>query len=265
MIKLSAHHQIELAEPYQAIIGSPRERDYVLHTIILKEANDHPLIQGELVVAGKQTRKAFPLAEKYPVHFVKTYFPGSFHADPKNEFECTQLASEILGSPPPIGYTRNTFRNCFVPGKTLDKLSPFTEVEPPDQNITLAEKAPLPTLIGLWKMLEEIHSQLQLLHGHGLLHGDMQMGNVIISPSPIRPYLIDFEGARIRGEESEEEWKKKCENDYLELLRESIYLQCGLGQQRGALANHALNQLPRLFKDPEPFTSCIKGVGVTEA
>jgi predicted trehalose synthase len=137
-------------------------------------------------------------------------------------------------------------------------------VEPPDQNIRLSEKSPLPTLIGLWKMLEEIHGQLQQLHGHGLLHGDMQLGNVIISPSPIHPYLIDFEGARIRAEETEAEWKKKCEVDYVELLRESIYLQCGLGQQRGGLANHSLDQIITLFRDPEPFTSAIKGVGVTE-
>ena len=40
-----------------------------------------------------------PLADKYPLHFRKTYFPGQMHGDPENEFENHAFAAQIIGIP----------------------------------------------------------------------------------------------------------------------------------------------------------------------
>src|SRR5262245_14464967 len=99
-IPVPPRHSVRLAtEPSGAIEKAP-QRDFVVRTIAKREANGMPLMSAEIVIAGRETREAFPLSVAYPLHFRKTYFPGRMRGDPRNEFACQSKAAEILGLPP---------------------------------------------------------------------------------------------------------------------------------------------------------------------
>jgi hypothetical protein len=212
-------------------------------------------VHSELVIAGTRARAVFPLAARYPVHFLKSYHPWSFHGDPGVEFENSRAASEILGTPEPIGFDRNSFRTPFLPGKPLSRLSPFTGVEPPPRCLDIAQRSDQGALIGLWRLVEEVFEQVEKLHAHRFSHGDLELQIVVICTSPIRAFLIDFEGSDRAFASPEKAWKQRCARDLFELLRLAIYLQCGLGRQLGPLARKSLEELPNLFASPSTFVA----------
>lgn len=251
MIELSPYHQIELAPAWEALKDNPPDRDQVIRTVSRKMLNDQPLIQGDLVYAGLDTKAEFPLSEKYPVHFRKTYYPGAFHKPPQQEYDHHLEISKILDVPAPIGATKNCFRSCMIPGTPLNRLSPFG-AEPLDRNIPIAEEKDTTSLMGLWGLLETAHDQITRLHAAGLAHGDLFFHNIIIPSSPIGVFLIDFELAVEKQETSEEAWAKACHSDFEELLQSAVYIQCGLGKQVGSLAEASLSRLDELFGDGAP-------------
>lgn len=246
-VRVTPVHAIELPEALFRLVEQPPEHDFVLRRLSEKLANGEPLIQGELVVSGKDTLAQHPLAREYPVHFRKTYYPTCFHQHPDRELRRHQRAAEILPLPPPIGCTRTSFRSCFIPGQSLDKLAPFG-LEPPEANLRVAEDMPIAARIGLWRLLETLHGQLSALHRAGLVHGDLFLHNVIVSTSPIGVYPIDFETAAERSEApSDEAWRELCERDLLEVRKAATYLLCVLGPQPGELAAEVGATLEDLF------------------
>lgn len=251
MIELSPFHHIELAPAWEEMRDNPPDRDQVIRTVSRKLLNDQPLIQGDLVLAGLDTRAEFPLAEKYPVHFRKTYYPGAFHKPPQEEYDHHLQISRILDVPPPIGATRNSFRSCMIPGTPLNRLSPFG-VEPPERNIGVAEEKDVTSLMGLWSLFETVHEQITTLHASGLAHGDLFLHNIIIPSSPIGVFLIDFELVIEKKEVSDEAWEKACAADFDELYHGAVYIQCGLGKQNGPLAEESLGFLDDLFGNTAP-------------
>jgi hypothetical protein len=246
MIAVSPHHKIELAPQYQPLIDDPPDHDQVIHTLMRKMANGQPLIQGDLILAGADTREEYPRAKEFPVHFRKSYYPTCFHQHPDKEFEKHTLASEIIGIPAPIGTTRTTFRSCFIPGRPFPRLSPFG-TEPPESNIATAQDAEATQLIALWKLLEDLYAKTQKLHANGLAHGDLFLHNVIISLSPVEVCLIDFELGVKKDDCDDEKWEKSRLADFTEMHREAVFVQCGLGTQVGPLAEASQNALPELF------------------
>jgi hypothetical protein len=251
LIKVSPRHSVRLAQAYRHLIKRAPSQDYVAWTLARREAGGLPLMVAELVIAGKATREEFELAHTYPLHFRKTYFPGRLHGHPKVEFERHRRATELIGLPPPIGYSDKTFRACFIPGKPYRRLSPFG-VEPEEANLAQAQKLGLAAAAGLWRMAEEAFAQLQKLHRGGLAHGDLELHNLIVCPAPLELLPIDFESAVERGSDKAA-WNERCEADLAPLLREAIFLQCALGRQPGALADLAWERMDRLFKAPERF------------
>jgi hypothetical protein len=246
-VRVTPVHAIELPEALFRLIVQPPEHDFVMRRLSEKLANGEPLIQGELVIAGKDTLDRYPLAREYPVHFRKTYYPTCFHQDPGQELRRHQRVAEILPIPPPIGCTRTSFRSCFLPGHSLDKLAPFG-LEPPEANLRVAEQMPVAAQIGLWRLFEILHGQLTDLHRAGLVHGDLLLHNVIVSTSPIGVYPIDFERTVDRTETaSDEAWRELCEQDLLELRKAAAYLLCVLGPQPGELAAGIGARLEELF------------------
>jgi hypothetical protein len=208
-----------------------------------------------LVIAGKKTRGAFPLARNYPVHFLKSYYPWSFHGDPRIEFENSQTAAEILGSPEPIGYDANSFRAAFIPGKPLSRISPFTDVEPAERCLGIALQADPAALIGLWKLAEQVFAHLEKLHACRFFHRDLELHNVIVCTAPLQVFLIDFESAERAFDGSEEDFEERRFRDLAELLRLAVFVQSGLGRQEGPLARASLDALPKLFRSSETFAS----------
>ena len=257
MVPVSPRHEVLLAPEYAQLVRYAPEHDFVMRTITRREANGLQLMSAEMVIAGKDTRKEFPLAERYPMHFRKTYFPGRLRGDPSLEFENQRLASEILDAPPPIGFTKDTFRSCFVPGKPYSRLTPFG-VEPVENNVHIAEEIDLATAIGLWWLCGRAFDELTRLHEAGLAHGDMELHNIAVAPSPAEAVLIDFELAKRKKDLSPADWDKAVHADFTELLKEAVFLQCALGRQSGPLADMAIDRIGELFASPGCFERRIR-------
>ena len=255
-IAVSPRHQVALASEYWGLLETPPKRDFVVRTIMRREANDLLLMTAELVIAGEETRMAHPLANTYPLHFRKSYFPGQMHGDPQDEFENQMLASQVSAVPPPIGATATVFRSCMLPGLPYSRISPFN-VEPDEMNIPLAAKLPIAAAAGLWRLVEQGLEQLLALQNAGLAHGDPELHNFIACPSPLELCLIDFGGSVRRDAVSADGWAARCRRDLIPLLKEAVFVQCALGRQVGALAELSWERMPDLFKAPETFRSII--------
>lgn len=249
LLPLSPFHSIEVAESLRYLLEKPRDNDFSIRSIARKEGPDgRELVKMELVIAGHKTLDAHPLAVRYPIHFVKSYHPWSFHGDPQVEFENHRVAAEILNAPGPIGYDANTLRTSFLPGKPLSRLSPFTDVEPQESCLGIAQQTDPATLIGLWKLAEEAFVQIQKLHQHQFFHRDLELHNLIVCTAPIRVFLIDFESAERDFKGTAAEREELVFKDTAELMRLAIYLQSGLGRQESPLAEASLAALPKLFR-----------------
>ena len=152
-IAVSPRHTVLLAVELFPQVEKPAKQDFVVRTRARREANGLPLMTAELVIAGAETRRTYPAADTFPLHFRKTYFPGRLHGDPQVEYERQLRASELCATPPPIGYAPNAFRSCLVPGQSYARLTPFGG-EPPENNIAKAQTLPLATAAGLWRLAE---------------------------------------------------------------------------------------------------------------
>ena len=247
-IAVTPEHMVRIAAEYLPLIDDPPGRDFVVHSLEQRHANGLPLMAAELVIAGSQTRAQFPLAATYPLHFRKTYFPARLHGDPQIEYQHALRASHIARLPPPIGSSHNTFRCCFIPGRPYTRLSPF-DTDGEDANLRRTRDLAMVAAAGLWDMVQRAYELMTTLHNGGLSHGDAQLQNYIVSPSPLSVMLIDFEAAAEREQLDDEQWAKRCSNDFLPLLHEAALLQASLGRQQGVLAEEALRAVPQLFKD----------------
>jgi len=256
-IAVSPRHSVLLAMELYPLVERPQWQDFVVRTRARREANGMPLMTAELVIAGQETRKTHPAAATYPLHFRKTYFPGRLHGDPQVEYEQQMLASKVSSTPPPIGYTANTFRSCLVPGLSYARLTPFGG-DPPENNIAKGQQLALATAAGLWRLAEESLAQLLRLQESGLSHGDAELHNIIVCPAPLEPILIDFEAAAQKETLASAEWESRCKKDLEPLLREAIYLQCALGRQESQLGERSWNQVAALFRSPERFQRAIE-------
>ncbi|HEY4103095.1 MAG TPA: hypothetical protein VGM44_04355 [Polyangiaceae bacterium] len=256
LIPVSPRHAVLLSREYLSFIDRAPQRDYVVRTVAKRQVGAMMLMSGDLVIASAETRASFPLAEKYPLHFRKSYFPGQMHGDTKDEFDNHALASSLIDVPPPIGHTPNTFRSCLLPGQPYTRVSPFG-VDPQTANIALAEKLSLAAAAGLWRLCEEALAKMLSLQYGGLSHGDAELHNFIVCPTPLEVVLIDFEGAVKKDAVSEEVWDKRCATDLEAILREAIYLQCALGKQDSQLGRLSLERSNKLLKYPDQFSRAI--------
>jgi hypothetical protein len=255
-IAVSPRHAVRLAREYLVLIEQPPERDYLVRTILRREANGLPLMSAEIVIAGQDTRKRHPLAVTYPLHFRKTYFAARLGGDPEQEFQNQLFASQLIPLAPPIGSGPGVFRTCLVPGRPYNRLSPFG-AEPPESNLRVAQSLDLAKAAGLWRLAEDTLDRLLALHAGGLAHGDVELHNIVVCPAPLEPVVIDFESAVRRDGVAGDAWQARCEADLVPLLREAIYLQCALGRQDGPLAALSFQQIARLFKNPDRFSRAI--------
>jgi hypothetical protein len=256
-IAVSPRHTVLVAIELVPYIERPPRKDFVVRTRATREANGMPLMTAELIIAGEETRERHEAARTYPFHFRKTYFPGRLHGDPKIEFDRHALASKLCATPPPIGYEDEVVRTCLIPGQSFARHSPFGG-DPVENNIAKAQKVALPAAAGLWRLAEELLAQQQALQAGGLAHGDSQLHNCLVCPSPLEIVLIDFEAAQMRSELSDTEWDARCRLDLEPLLREAVYLQCALGRQPSPLGELSWSRMDQLFKSADRFRRAIE-------
>jgi hypothetical protein len=252
LIQVSPRHSVRVGAEYAVFIKRAPRQDFVVRTIMKREANGMPLVSADIVIAGEETRSLFPLAASYPLHFRKTYYPGRLHGDPRQERDRQNEAAEILGIPPAIGATHQVFRSCFLPGGPYNRLSPFG-AEPEEANLPVAKKLHIGHAAGLWRLLQDAHVALTKLHEAGIAHGDLELHNIIICASPLECILIDFEATVRKDELDEATFAKRCHDDFLPMLKEAVLLQCALGPQPGPLADLARERIDELFKRPDRF------------
>ncbi len=252
LIEVSPRHAVRVGAEYAVWIKRAPRQDFVVRTIMKREANGMPLMSADIVIAGEETRATFPLAASYPLHFRKTYYPGRLHGDPRQERDRQNEAAEILGIPPAIGATHQIFRSCFLPGSPYHRLSPFG-AEPEEANLPLAGKLHVASAAGLWRLLHDAFDSLTRLHAAGIAHGDLELHNLVVCASPLECILIDFEATVRKDELDEAAWIKRCADDFLPMLKEAVLLQCALGAQPGPLAEMARTQIEKLFKRPKKF------------
>jgi hypothetical protein len=257
LVAISPDRSVRLAPELVDLLGRPQQGDYVVRTITRREANGMPLMSAEIVIAGRETRERFPLAATYPLHFRKTYFAGRLHGDTSSEYESQKEASRILGIPPPIGFAPSSFRACLVPGRPYSRLSPFG-LDPEDGNLRAAAKVSMAEAAGLWGFMGTALRQFYALHDSGMAHGDAELHNIVVSPSPLEVVPIDFEAAVRRDAMDSKAWDARRALDLVPLLREAVYIQCVLGRQRGPLADASWEALDRLFKAPDRFRRAIE-------
>ncbi len=256
LVPVSPKHSVLLSREYLTFIDTPPQRDYVVRTVAKRQVGAMMLMSGDLVIASADTRATFPLATQYPLHFRKSYFPGQMHGDTKDEFDNHARAATLIDIPPPIGHTPNTFRSCLLPGHPYSRLSPFG-AQPQTANIALAEKLPLASAAGLWKFCEEALAKHLALQAGGLAHGDAELHNFIVCPTPLELLMIDFEGSVDQKTQTEEAWQKRCATDLEPLLREALYLQCALGRQPSPLGKLSSERAGQLLEYPEQFARAI--------
>ena len=252
LVAVSPRHAVRISRDYTPMLRRAPGRDFVVRTIARREANGMPLMSADIVIAGHETRERYPAANAYPLHFRKTYYPGRLHGDPREEFERQREAAALIGVPEPIGHSYDTFRTCLLPGTPYARLSPFG-IEPEESNLTRAHELPLASAAGLWRLLEAAFEQLSALHAGGIAHGDAELHNFIVCPSPLEIVLIDFEVATRRDAIAPERWQATCDKDLAPLLREAVLLQSSLGPQPGALGQLAARRIDTLFKNPDRF------------
>jgi hypothetical protein len=263
-VAVSPRHSVRLLREIAALLGRPPRTDYVVRTIARKEASGLLLMSAEFVVASAETRQKHPLASTYPLHFRKTYSKARLAVDTEKEFENQQLASQIASLPPPIGFDPQVFRSCLVPGRPYPRLSPFG-ADPEESNIRTAQQLPLASAAGLWRLAEEGHARLSSLHAAGLAHGDAELQNFVVCPSPLELVLVDFEAAVRRDAMAHADWHARCAADMTPLLREAVFLQCALGRQEGPLADVSWREMDRLFRSPDRFRRAIEFHGDSSA
>jgi hypothetical protein len=251
-IAVSPRHSVRLAAEYRTLIDKAPRRDFSVRTITRREAHGTPLMAAEIVIAGEEARREFPLATTYPLHFKKTYFPARIHGDPKVEYDRQLDASRLISVTPPIGSSHDTFRACMIPGSPLTTLLPF-QTDPEDRNLHHARELALPAAIGLWRLTELVYQDLVALHAGGLAHGDAELHNFVVCPAPLETVVVDFEAAVLKEAFDADGWEKRKQMDLDPLLRLAVLLQCSLGAQPGPLAERSHERLPALFRDPGKF------------
>jgi hypothetical protein len=255
-VALSPRHTVTVEDDYFALIQRAPAEDMVVQTLARTMAGDTPLMTGELVIAGRATRAAHPMAATYPLHFRKTYYPGHLRGNPPVEFERHARASEVLGIAPPVGWSRGVFRSCLYPGRPFASVTPFGS-SPEEGNIKHAEGLTLSAAAGLWQLSEQILALLTKLHDAGMTHGDALPQNFIVCYSPLEVVPIDFDMSIQRADVSAEEWQRRCDTDRDPFLKIAVFLQCALGAQQGPLAELSLGQMDRLLERAEPFRRAI--------
>jgi len=257
-VRVSPRHRVTVDGDYFAMIQRAPQEDFVVRTLARTMAGDDtPLMTGELVIAGYGTRQRFPLADTYPLHFRKTYFPGRLRGDTAVEYERHMRASTVLDIPPPIGRSGGTYRTCLLPGRPFDQVMPFG-TDPEESNIKHADALTLAGAVGLWLLAERVMLALTTLHRAGLTHGDAQLHNFVVCNAPIDVIPIDFDMSVERAHVSAEVWESECARDLEPLLEVAVFLQCALGAQQGELGELSLARIETLVERSEPFRRAIE-------
>ena len=195
--------------------------------------SQRPAAHGRGAGDRRARRRARLTPPPRPIRFTfeRPTSPGGCTAIRRSSSSSICWRPSSAATPPPIGYTATVFRSCLVPGQSYARLTPFGG-EPPENNIAKAQKLPLATAAGLWRLAEETLAQLLVLQDGGprarrrraAQHHRLPRA-AGADPDRLRS------GGRGRTTLEPAAWETRCKLDLEPLLREAVYLQCALGRQ----------------------------------
>lgn len=224
----------------EQIIKHPPKEDVVLHKIY-----ETAFVIGEIVIAGKETRKAHPLTEFFPIHFRKTYKGTSrWETNPAQETLISQYVWEYFSEvttpdsdnppaqcPRPLGCDHKTYRSQLIEAKSLGSLSPI-QIRGDDSPKTIAcqilqAREHYGGVSWLWNGLEALNKAVDLFHQGGFLHKDLHRENMMLSQrnGKWRAALIDFETTIEEAISDTLEWKEACLADKSLFLEEACLIR----------------------------------------
>jgi hypothetical protein len=220
------------AKNLEKLLENPPKEDTTLYVIYKT-----PFVLGEIVLAGKDTQKQFPLCRFHPVHFKKTYLQkiDPEETDPKHEFLCSKMVKahfEDLDAgdqvPTPLGCSPQTFRSELIEGKTLGTLSPLTpHLESQEITTQITEyKKQGQSILPLWEGLETLNKTTNQLHSGGMLHKDLHRENMMLVPTEtgFEGRIIDFETVEEDERFQTREWEAVCLEDKTHLYKETALI-----------------------------------------
>lgn len=238
----------------QAALVVPGKEDTVIQPVYLDATTSGRIItRGEIVVAGEETRRAFPRTKDFALHFRKTFTPESGPIkrgeSPDIEFRKTvpiyrRFRQEV---PEPLGHSQWTYRCTAVCGQTFNALSPFVDIKTEsaleldlDHSI-FREHAE--RVIRFCELLDKLHAS-------GSTHGDLTLHNAMWDESG-KAVLIDLAGSETLSEMSREQRIAAINDDFSELYRDLILAQYHVGRLEHPHAKRSIQQIEDLF--PEEF------------
>lgn len=186
------------AERLNRLLENPPDEDTTLQTIY-----ETAFVRGDIVIAGKKTRKEHPLTSYYPMHFRKTYLQkfSRWETPPSHEEAMTRIVWKHFNEenkhqnvPLALGSGPTTFRSQLMEGKTLAAAAPVhkcAEAKETAAQVLQARKNFGP-VTPFWRGLESVFAAAQTLWAGGILHGDLHDHNMLVSPAG-DGFLIDFE------------------------------------------------------------------------
>jgi hypothetical protein len=283
--------EIKSVENLEKLVKSPKEEDTTLHIIY-----QTPFVKGEIVIAGKKTRRENPSTQLFPIHFKKTYLQklSRWETSPQHESKMTYLVwkhfQEVQGenidnktgsepeslAPMPLGSNDKelTFRSELIEGKSIGALMPFsktTEINTLTEQILEARKN-FGSIKETWGGLEEANEVANCLHAGGFLHNDLHRENILLRKTKgsngedkFKATIIDFETTEEDERFNTLEWGAACKEDKKLLLEEAAMLLLCHNPTLGKI-NEVVNTNSTFFKDVEAFSkSNNKILNITKA
>ena len=242
---------VALAEKASKI--KPQEGDQVIATVYQDVTTSGRVItRGEIVVPGGNTLQAYPSTKDFPFHFRKTFTPESGpikrEETPAVEFSKTSVIQRLLPGkiPTPLGFDTWTYRSEAICGRTLQALSPFSNLSYED---SLHLKPNLVQLKSYAQIALIICETLEELHSKGHCHGDLTLHNAMCLSGERQklPILIDLAGSANLNALSESQQASAKDDDFQELYRDLALVQYFLGEMDNPHSRKSLALVNDLF------------------
>lgn len=255
---LQPHNRdLPAASRLNRLLENPPEEDTPLETIY-----ETPFVRGEIVMAGKKTRKEYPRTAYYPLHFKKTYLEkfSRWETTPKHEEDMSlmvwkhfQEEGEHNKVPLALGADAKTFRSQLMQGKSIGALSPIHNGDNPKElaNQIVKAKENYGPVSKLWAGLEAVHASAATLHQGGMLHHDMHRENMLISPDG-DGFLIDFETMEEDDRFASLAWEDATKEDLRYLIEEAALVSFCAGPNEKLPTNTELSKLVAEAKTQSP-------------
>lgn len=248
------------AKRLNKLLEDPPEEDTPLQTIY-----ETPFVRGEVVIAGKKTRKEHPLTAYYPMHFKKTYLQkfSRWETAPSHEEAMSKIVwrhfEEEGGHnkvPLPLGAGPTTFRSQLMEGKTLAASGPIHNANRPAELAAQILKARqnYGGVEGFWKGLEAVFETAKTLHAGGMLHHDLHEQNMLVTPDG-GGFIIDFETTEEDDRFATLAWEQATKDDLRHLIEIAALVRLCAGpkdklpenSELAALAKEAMGSTPKLL------------------